>query len=188
MIRRPTDIVKTLLEDIVSPGDTVVDATCGNGNDTLILATLVGSSGRVIAIDTQMRAIDATREKLASSTGFQTVELIQDSHDNLTEIVEGASSIRVIVFNLGYLPGGDTGSVTQPESTTSAIGKALDLIDVDGAVLVTIYPGHVGGSEEAHQVDILVSNLDPKRFSVARYQWINQSSTHPYVLIFHRRS
>lgn len=177
-----------LLEDLVSPGDTVVDATCGNGNDTLILATLVGSEGRVIAIDTQLKAIEATREKLASSTGLPTVELNHDSHDNLTRIVEGASSIRVIVFNLGYLPGGDTRIVTQSESTTSAIGQALDLVDVDGAVLVTLYPGHAGGSVEAREVDILVSKLDPKRFSVARYQWINQSSTHPYVLIFHRRS
>jgi len=188
MIRRPTDIVKTLLEDIVSAGDTVVDATCGNGNDTLILATLAGSSGRVIAIDSQMSAIEATREKLASSSGLPTVELNHDSHDNLTQIVGGARSIRVIVFNLGYLPGEDKGIVTQPESTTSAIGQALDLIDVDGAVFVTLYPGHAGGSEEAQEVDLLVSNLDPKRFSVARYQWINQSSTHPYVLIFHRRS
>jgi hypothetical protein len=40
---------------VLRPGDTAVDATCGNGHDTLALAELVGPSGRVFALDLQAR-------------------------------------------------------------------------------------------------------------------------------------
>ncbi len=39
---------------VVQAGDTVVDATAGNGHDTLFLAKLVGPSGAVYAIDVQV--------------------------------------------------------------------------------------------------------------------------------------
>lgn len=36
------DLVKSIVAGVVSDGDTVVDATVGNGNDTIFLARLVG--------------------------------------------------------------------------------------------------------------------------------------------------
>ena len=50
---------------LIRPGDTVVDATCGNGGDTEFLAGLVGSEGLVIGFDIQPEAIARTRERLA---------------------------------------------------------------------------------------------------------------------------
>jgi tRNA A58 N-methylase Trm61 len=44
------DLVKSIVAGVVSEGDTVVDATVGNGNDTIFLARLVGEKGRVYGL------------------------------------------------------------------------------------------------------------------------------------------
>lgn len=54
---RTTEAAKAAWASLVSPGDTVVDATCGNGHDTLALARLVGPHGCVIALDIQVSAV-----------------------------------------------------------------------------------------------------------------------------------
>lgn len=39
----------------VMPGDICIDATMGNGNDTVLLSRLAGENGRVLAFDIQNR-------------------------------------------------------------------------------------------------------------------------------------
>lgn len=56
-----------MLRQVVQPGDTVVDATLGNGHDTLMLCELVGETGRVIGFDIQPDAVERTRERLADA-------------------------------------------------------------------------------------------------------------------------
>lgn len=51
---RVTRAAHILLSDLVNPGDFVVDATCGNGSDTLWLCRAVGPCGRVLAMDVQV--------------------------------------------------------------------------------------------------------------------------------------
>lgn len=51
---RLTQIAQELWQHVCRPGDTVVDATCGNGHDTLCLARAVGRSGTVYAFDVQV--------------------------------------------------------------------------------------------------------------------------------------
>ena len=46
-------MAQRLVKEHVSPSDTVVDATCGNGVDTRFLAELVGPRGSVYAFDIQ---------------------------------------------------------------------------------------------------------------------------------------
>lgn len=64
---------------MIKPGDIVIDATCGNGNDTLMLARL---AKKVFAFDVQKKAIDNTK-KLLEKNNVKNVELINDSHENL---------------------------------------------------------------------------------------------------------
>ena len=54
---RMTSIAQAVWTRFVRPGDTVVDATCGNGHDTKWLAQAVGPSGRVFAFDIQVRLL-----------------------------------------------------------------------------------------------------------------------------------
>ncbi|HQD42466.1 MAG TPA: class I SAM-dependent methyltransferase, partial [Bacillota bacterium] len=83
------DLVKSIVAGVVSEGDTVVDATVGNGNDTLFLARLVGEKGRVYGFDIQQEAINNTGE-LLKDLGLQNrVNLICDGHENMDEYVTG---------------------------------------------------------------------------------------------------
>ena len=52
------------IREQVKPGDICIDATMGNGNDTLLLSTLAGSSGKVLAFDIQESALRRTEERL----------------------------------------------------------------------------------------------------------------------------
>ncbi len=48
----------------VQEGDFCIDATMGNGNDTLLLSQLCGESGKVLAFDIQEQALTATQKRL----------------------------------------------------------------------------------------------------------------------------
>ena len=51
---------------VVREGDTTIDATVGNGWDTVFLARLVGPTGRVIGLDVQADALENARRLLDS--------------------------------------------------------------------------------------------------------------------------
>lgn len=150
----------------------LIDATAGNGHDTLFLATLAGRKGRVFAFDIQRQAILQTRQLLQEHdvsylvrtadqerVGFdvfdQPVTLIQADHavmlDQIPTVVHGR--VEVIMFNLGYLPGGDKSCITQTASTLAALNTALQLLSPTGLLSVIAYPGHPGGFEETATVE-----------------------------------
>ena len=127
------------------PGETVVDATAGNGNDTLFLAELVGENGHVYAFDIQQAALDSTAKRLGELN--ERVSLILDSHENVEKYVNG--QIGGAVFNLGYLPHSeDLSIVTKPDSTIKAIHTMLGMLKKGGIIAVSVYDGHEGGAEE----------------------------------------
>lgn len=66
----------------VQEGDFCIDATMGNGNDTLLLSQLCGESGKVLAFDIQEQALTATQKRLNAGH----VPKITDCFWNLTQI------------------------------------------------------------------------------------------------------
>lgn len=169
------------LGERVQPGDRVVDATCGNGHDTLFLAGLVGSTGKVRAFDIQEQALAATRGLLAAHGLLERVELVQAGHERLAELVQEPQ--RAIIFNLGYLPGGDKGVVTRTPTTLTALDAALGLLAPAGFLLVVIYTGHPGAGEEEEAVLAWGARLDPACFSVWTSRQLNRPPTAPYLLV-----
>ena len=97
-----------------------VDATCGNGHDALWLAEVCD---RVYAFDIQPEAVKTTAELLGAHNRSEKVELFCESHANMKSRV--SEKAAVIVFNLGYLPGGDKEITTHTESTLCALQAAL---------------------------------------------------------------
>ena len=184
MITKATNLVRILLKESVNPGDCVVDATCGNGYDTEILSSLVGESGRVLSVDVQSTALERARERLPTSVG--NVHFVHACHSTLDHIVEGHPIPRAVVFNLGYLPGGDKTLITKPETTTAALAHALRIIAVGGIVIMVVYTGHAGGEAEASSIEQLISTLDRKQFVVMKHQWLNVVGVPPYVLVIER--
>lgn len=170
------------LRQRVRPGDPVLDATCGNGQDTLLLAELVGEGGRVWAFDLQPRAVAATRELLEGAGRQGCVELIQAGHERLGEFVP--AGLAAAVFNLGYLPGGGENSfITSPESTVCALEQAARLLRPGGIITVSLYTGHQGGPEEAKGVEGWGAALAPKQFNVWCSRQLNRSATAPYLVL-----
>lgn len=188
-----TERCQMILADHISEGDLAIDCTAGNGHDTLFLAKTVGSSGKVLAFDVQRSALENTKKRLAdngisssfvtipyaadpTATGADTnrVELIWDSHENISKYCSSELNDptlfpqppSVIMFNLGYLPGGDHTSFTTTESTINAVTDAIHLVRNGGIVSVITYPGHKEGAAEDRNLSRLFSDLDPAKFEV----------------------
>lgn len=92
------------IKNHVKEGEICVDATAGNGNDTLLLAELVGKTGKVYAFDIQEQALQKTRERLEEKDLEERVELVLKSHTEMGKRIR--EEVSCIVFNFGYLPGG----------------------------------------------------------------------------------
>lgn len=176
--------VHKLAEQRVAAGEVVIDATAGTGADTLALARMVGNKGKVYSFDIQQEALNRTRERLAeASIPEQRVELLLASHDQMKESLPGEHHGRIsaVLFNLGYLPGGNPEVITMPDSTIRALDQAFSLLKPGGLLCVTAYPGHPGGETEAAKVDAWFSHLNPRAGQAISYRMLNRRSA-PYVL------
>jgi len=173
------------LAERVRPGDRVLDATCGNGNDTLMLARLVGECGTVWAFDIQPEALRATDALLAEAGCRRRVELVESGHERLDEFVSGP--LRAVVFNLGFLPGGPKVCTTLPDTTIDALGKAAELLAPAGLLLLALYPGHSGGKEECAAVEAWAASLSPTAFNVWFHRQLNRSPVAPYLVVVEKR-
>ena len=155
-----TEIVHTRLADHLQAGDMVIDATAGNGHDTGFLAEKVGASGRVVAIDIQEDALAATRARLEATGLAEHVELVRGDHaqclGDLAHTQPGSAA--AVLFNLGYLPGGDKSITTAADNTRLALNSARVLLQPGGLLCVTAYRGHRGGPEEAAAVEAWMRN------------------------------
>jgi tRNA1(Val) A37 N6-methylase TrmN6 len=158
-----------LIRDILRPGDIAIDATVGNGHDTLFLAEQVGPSGRVYGFDIQQAAIDSTREKFRHNLLSDCLTLMHASHADMDEKVpvDLHGKINAIMFNLGYLPGGDKNVITLTDSTLTALSAASRILAVNGVITLLAYPGHQGGDLETDQVKIWCERLNPEQFKVS---------------------
>lgn len=172
------------LRERLKPGDRAVDATCGNGYDTLLLAHLVGPEGRVWAFDIQEDALTATEERLAGAGCRERVALVQGGHERLAEVV--TEPVRAVVFNLGFLPGAPRETVTTPETTIAALEQAAALLLPGGIITVAVYTGHPGGAEEGGAVEAWAAGLSPGRFNVWRCRQENRSGAAPYLIVVER--
>ena len=159
-----------------------VDATCGNGHDALWLAEVCD---RVYAFDIQPEAVKTTAELLGAHNRSGKVELFCESHANMKSRVPEKAA--VIVFNLGYLPGGDKEITTHTESTLCALQAALELLRVDGLLCVTVYWGHPSGREEREAVLRWAKNLDKGIYHCVHTDMLNQPNCPPEILFVTRK-
>lgn len=168
-------------------GDLAVDATLGNGHDAACLVQCVGPTGRVWGFDVQERALSATRERLGDVPGFAAVQADHARMDeHLPKDVRGR--LRAVVFNLGWLPGGDHALTTRTASTLAAVEVALAWLAPDGVLSCLAYRGHPGGQQEARAVDARLAASAGRLTRVAPegtrepaplWLWFERSRDHP---------
>ena len=188
-LERILPFAKKLLEKAVKPGDIVVDATLGNGHDTVFLAELVGEKGKVYGFDVQAQAIHAANERISQHGLSDRVILLQNGHEEaaLRIPAEYHGKVTGAIFNLGYLPGSDKMVVTRPETTISAIEQLLSIMAPEGIIVLVIYHGHHGGAIERDALLQYCGELDQKTAHVLQYQFINQQNNPPFILAIEKR-
>jgi predicted methyltransferase len=183
-LRGPTNLSQLLMARFLWPGDAAIDATCGNGHDTLCLARLVGPNGRIWAFDIQEQAIGATSRRLTEAGMAERVKLILAGHESMTEHVP--TQVRGVMFNLGYCPGGDRAIITRPETTRAALDQARELLLPGGILAITVYPGHDGGEKEEVMLREWSSSLPQRSFHAWRMGQVNTPPGAPYLFLIQK--
>ncbi|WP_033828101.1 class I SAM-dependent methyltransferase [Bacillus andreraoultii] len=178
-----------LIKKAASIGDGVVDATVGNGNDTLFLSELVGPTGVVFGFDIQREAINQTKKQLIQHDKDKNVLLFQVGHENVKTYIPNDfhGKIKAAIFNLGYLPKGDHSIVTKPNTTIAAIEQLLEIMDKEGIIVLVIYHGHPEGKNEKDVLLDYVTHIDQNKAHVLLYQFINQKNDPPFIVAIEKR-
>jgi len=178
------DFAHHLAAQALEPGGLAVDATIGNGHDTIFLARKVGAGGRVVGFDVQEEAVEETRRRLRSEGPAASVQLIRAGHETMLEHLgephRGAAG--AVMFNLGYLPGGDHFLTTEPNTTRQALNQSTELLRPGGVITIVLYTGHEGGSAEAEAVHSWASALPQQAFQALSYRFVNQTNDPPRLI------
>lgn len=183
------DLAHQYWANLLRPGDTVIDATCGNGHDTLFLSTLVlkESFGAVFAIDKQEKAIENCKEKLTQAFPEivkKQIHLYNQCHSSFPAQIQ-PNSVKLIVYNLGYLPGGNKTLTTEWDSSLESLIAAQDLIQKGGVISMTCYSGHESGKIEEAKILDYAASLDPKEWSCCHHRFLNRKLA-PSLILFQK--
>lgn len=180
MIEKVTSLVKEILksEDNIN---IAVDMTSGNGNDSKFILDKLKPK-MLYAFDIQKEAMENTKNLIGSRSNFK---FILDTHENIDKYIK--EEIDLVIYNLGYLPGGDKNITTKTESTMESLKKVLTLLSHKGKVFITVYPGHEEGLAESNYLTEYLKNLDQKDFVVLKLSYQNQKNTPPYLYVLGKK-
>jgi predicted methyltransferase len=178
-------LIRSILAGVVSEGDRVVDATVGNGRDTVFLAGLVGDRGKVYGFDIQQLAIDLTKERLKAQRLEQRAELICGGHESMDRYI--TEKVKAVVFNLGYLPGGSHRITTLSDTTLVAVKKSVKMLLPGGITVIAVYCGHKEGEKEEILLKDYFSTLDASTYITISVQAANQKNSPPGLLAVQRK-
>ncbi|GAA0143352.1 methyltransferase [Lithospermum erythrorhizon] len=188
--KKSTEVAHSLWNHIIKNGDTVVDATCGNGYDTLAMLRMVADStlrGRVYAMDVQQVALEKTSALLdqhVTANEKELVELFAMCHSNLGDVIPHGIPVRLVAFNLGYLPGGNKKVMTRSETTRPALEAAKRILAPGGLISIMVYVGHAGGREEFETVQAFASGLHVENWSCCKLEMLNRPLAPVLVLLW----
>ena len=178
-MKRPLEMAHDFLAQVITQEDIVVDATMGNGHDTLFLAKL---AKQVYAFDIQEQALEKTSQRLQEA-GLTNTELILQGHETVDQFVR---EVKAAIFNLGYLPSADKSIITQPQTTLEALDKLCHMLVKGGRIAIMIYYGHEGGDIERDAVMDFVSHLPQEEYTAAIYRTLNQINNPPFLVMIEK--
>jgi len=178
-MKRPLEMAHDFLAQVITQEDIVVDATMGNGHDTLFLARL---AKQVFAFDIQEQALEKTRQRLQEAN-LTNVQLILQGHESVDQFV---TELKAAIFNLGYLPSADKSIITQPQTTIEALEKLCNMLVKGGRIAIMIYYGHEGGDLEKDAVLTYVSQLPQQEYTATIYRTLNQVNNPPFLVMIEK--
>lgn len=178
-MKKPLEMAHDFLAQVITKDDVVVDATMGNGHDTLFLAKL---AKQVYAFDIQEQALEKTSQRLQEA-GLINVELLLQGHETVDQFV---NEVKAAIFNLGYLPSADKFIITKPHTTIEALEKLCQMLVKGGRIAIMIYYGHEGGDIERDAVMDYVSQLSQQEYTATIYRTLNQINNPPFLVMIEK--
>ncbi len=165
--------VYKIIDSSINSKSIIIDATCGNGNDTVYLAQ---KSKKVFSFDIQKEAIDKTSEKIKN---INNVTLINDGHEKILEYI--SEKIDFVIFNLGYLPNGDKTISTKFETTQKAIESSFQLLNSGGKIIIVVYWGHEEGRVESEFLKTYLESFPMNSADIMIHALVNKPNNPPYI-------
>ena len=184
VLRNARHLAAGYMKAILRHGDVAVDATMGNGKDTQFLCELVGEEGHVYAFDVQKEAVERTAARLKEAGYGNRATLLLAGHETMKEHVQSAP--RVVMFNLGWLPGAEHIVTTKTETTLTAVQAAIELIVPGGFVSICVYPGHEEGTKELRALLDWAGKLSVREYNVLHHAFINAREGTPELILIQK--
>lgn len=166
----------------VKNGDLCIDATAGRGKDTVFLCSLVGESGKVLSFDIQDEAIESTKQAVAENGYEKIADIKKCSHSEMDKFAQNGT-VACIMFNFGWLPGGNHNIHTQAQTSIEAIEKGLALLRSGGVMSLCIYYGKETGFEERDALLNYFKTIECKNASVLVCDFVNRPNC-PAIGVF----
>ncbi|MBC2581352.1 class I SAM-dependent methyltransferase [Clostridium sp. DJ247] len=166
-----------IVKNFCNKFDFAVDATLGNGYDTDFLCSYFS---KVYSFDIQSDAVNAYRSKEKNN-----VLLINDSHENFNEYI--SENIDCIMYNLGFLPGGDKNITTTWQSTLKSLECGLKILENGGIITLALYRGHEEGKKEEKAILNFVENLPKNKYGVLLHSFLNRDNNPPLLIVIEKK-
>lgn len=173
---RVTDLVKIII-DQKKDAKIAADMTVGRGNDSKYILDKTEVE-KLYGFDIQKEAELEARKLIGKDSRF--IFHLQ-SHEKVDEYIK--EGLDLVVFNLGYLPGGNKEITTNYKSTIKSLEKTLGLMNPDGLIILTIYPGHPAGKIESEKIEEYLAKIDPKKYAVMKLAYQNRPNNPPYIMV-----
>lgn len=176
IINNPVKLSHYLIENRVENNIRACDMTAGNGKDSKFI--LDNKNPKILyAFDIQKLSQERCKKLIGQRKNFK---FILDDHKNIEKYIE--EKIDLFIYNLGFLPKGDKSITTNYKSVIQSLKSCLNLLNENGLILITFYPGHDEGKNEEKYVGEFLKNLDQKTFQVIKYNFYNQINTPPFLV------
>lgn len=176
---RVTDLVKIII-DRKKDIKVAADMTVGAGNDSLYILENTKVE-RLYGFDIQKEAEEKAKKLIGEDLRFI---FNLASHDQIENYVK--ENLDLAIYNLGYLPGGNKEITTQYQSTIKSLEKTLSLLNKEGMVILTIYPGHPAGKVESEELEKFLAKIDPKKYAVMKLSYQNRPKNPPYIIVIQK--
>ena len=176
IINNPVKLSHYLIENRVENNIRACDMTAGNGKDSKFI--LDNKNPKILyAFDIQKLSQERCEKLIGQRKNFK---FILDDHKNIEKYIE--EKIDLFIYNLGFLPKGDKSITTNYKSVIQSLKSCLNLLNENGLILITFYPGHEEGKNEEKYVGEFLKNLDQKTFQVIKYNFYNQINNPPFLI------
>lgn len=176
--------IDLLLPQVLHPGDHVIDATLGNGHDAFKMGEIIGSTGVIYGFDVQKEAILHAKQRLSTLPSKPAIHLFQTGHEMMGSYI--TDEIDLIMFNLGYLPGGNKEKTTKAETTLLAMDASIHLLKPGGSLFIAVYPGHDEGLRELNTIQSWAENYPQKKAVIAHLYFANQRGCPPQLFVIQK--